>query len=251
MAWTFVSTTDSLTNKTGGVADVAVGVNADVGDILIACAACDNSSVADPNETGSFTDASGNTWTRGNTKNNTASSATKVAVAFYSTEVTTAIVSAAVTYTPGQSVAAKAFTVYRFTGGTATNVGTPNNTADGVTSISLAWGVGTTDDLLIGATANEDNESASYTFDTDTDGGSWSTGVKNGTDSGGSASNITVLSQYKIMTSTANQTWNLTFDSADTTMILTKFAAPSVSSTPIASKSIILNATAIEYANTF
>ena len=207
MAWAHVATYNGTGNKSGGVAATAT-VTASVDDILIVCVACDGDAAAVIG-TSAVTDSGSNSYTRiahiapnGN-----------IEAAIFGTTVTNALSGGTVSFTV--STGDKDLTVYRFTGGTTTLRGSAATSSGSGDTISLANTNPNADDLVVGFGAMSGSASASVTFDSDTSNGSWSSGATDGTTGGSAPSNTALYSQYKIVTATATQTYDLTIDDRD------------------------------------
>lgn len=207
MAWSFVASYTSTANKTAGTADTAT-VTADVGDTLIIAAACDNISGGGAIGTTAITDASSNTYTRQTLTEGTGTAGGNLALASFTAEIGTALSAATVTFTPDSTVDAKAFLVWRFTGGPISTVGSTSSAGnDPGTSWSRDFTSAAADRLCVGLIGFE-TDAPSPVWDSDTTNGSWSTAVTSGTTGAAAASNITVGSQYKITTAAGTQTWD-------------------------------------------
>jgi hypothetical protein len=159
--------------------------------------------------TGAVTDSAGNTWTRKAFKGTTAAAGTDVEIAIYTCTVATALTSGTVTLTPHTASAAKCFVVDRFTGVTETARGTVDTSFGTSTVPSVTTTDPVDDDIVFGLAGFEGPSGDTVTADTDTSNGSWSTGVKHGTTGDTDASNVTLARQWKQVTATASQTWNL------------------------------------------
>ena len=129
-------------------------------------------------------------------------------------KVNTAFTSQSITATLSVAKTSKVIHVRRFSGcGEALTGATGSGSTTASTTVSVS--PGTTPaigDLTVAQAYIEYGTALSVTYDTDTTGGSWATGntVSIGTTAAGTA----CATQYKISTSSAAQTWNLTITSA-------------------------------------
>lgn len=101
-----------------------------------------------------------------------------------------------------ESVTAGAVVLHEFTVGIGALTFTQGTTGAGVACTVTPSAVG---DLVVGGWAEEGTTAG--TGDSDTTGGSWSTAVQNGTSGGSATTNMRAGSQYKIVTSTVQQSW--------------------------------------------
>lgn len=219
MAWSFVQSYNSTTNKAVGTADTAT-VSASFGDTLIALCTTDNVSAQTAISSTAVTDSSSNTWTRIAHSENSGTSGSFMASAIFVCQVDSALSSGTVTFAPANAAShgAKAFTVYRFTGGSSQVRATTQTSNSAVTSVGYTHTGVQSGDLVIGVLGQERTPAEQLpTYDSDTSNGSWSGGVLHGTTGGSSATNNRVLSQYKIASATASQTWNVSWASTTDT----------------------------------
>jgi len=179
-----------------------------IGDLVVVRVAADNLNATTPTIT--CADSGGNTYTSRAFLGVNATAAAGVVGAILSTKATVAVsTGGTITVTLSGAVTAKAAYAESFTGfdDTLRNAAV---TASGTTAAStVTSGSATAGDLVVGLVAVESR--AAPTYDTDTTGGAWSTGVNkpsatSGTDSGCVETN----GQYKIVNATGAQTFNHT-----------------------------------------
>jgi hypothetical protein len=185
------------------------------GSTGVVCLAVDNAGLngSDANIPTSLTDTDGNTWTLRNTIINDPGAASGgVEVGIYTSLLATALsIGDTITITYPVSVTAKAWIIWEFSGYTysataSTNIGTS-------TGPTLTTGTVTNANVVIGAMGAEGPDTITA-YDTDTSNGSWSSQANAATGTSVTG-DMAVASQYKIVTATASQTWNLTMTSTD------------------------------------
>jgi len=209
------------TDATSGTT-IAVLPNATIaaGSFGVLVLAIDNagSGGATPASPTSFTDAKSNTWTRQiNPIQDPAGASAGVELAFYTSPITTALLSSdssTITFAGGVSVASSAwafwevvptatFSIQYVTG--AAGAGGSDNVPS-VTTSSITSG-----DVVIGGGGAESADT--WGGDADTTNGSWSTHQH--TAAGTGTSGMSVTTQSKVVTATATQTYNPSLTAAD------------------------------------
>ena len=213
---TFVRNHQSLTNKTSNTNGLSVGIDASnasvAGNVLIAAITFDNVTNASTPTVSSIAKMSGDggTWTQiGSVNSSTATGGAGCRTEVWAIKTTVAwTANTTYTVTLSNAVTAKACVmqehseidlVVRGTSGSGTSTsGAPSAATSGTALVS--------GDLVIGAVGHEDNTSPAD--DSDTTNGSWSTGRKTNTTTGGAATNVGVNMQYKYVTATGTQTYN-------------------------------------------
>lgn len=139
----------------------------------------------------------------------TTSSATGVITQAFVLKYASNLVSPEITATFSVSITAKAISAYCFTGCSTTQRNTRTTSVGTTTGPALAGPSANVGDVTVAFGGWEQAGGNTFTSDTDTLNGSWSTGQKIGTTGGNTATNITIASQYKIQTTaTGAQTWN-------------------------------------------
>lgn len=208
MAVGSISETSGTGNKVAGTPATAT-ITASVGDSLIVVAGSDNlSGAAEAMPEGSVTDSSGNTWARLLFLGGSGSSGAHAAIAIFGCIVTNALTGGTITLTPNATVAAKGFTVHRYTGLSLTVRGLNTGAVTATTPAALSTSTPVSGDLVIAASVLEGPTSDTWTPDTDTTLGSWSAVTTSGTTGGTATGNIAIRSQHKIVNATGTQTYN-------------------------------------------
>lgn len=198
----------------------AADVNASVGDLLVVLISADNAGTNGAASISSVSDSNGHTYTQRAKINRDPGSANQgITLGIYTTTVTSAMVNDTVTVSFSPNTQYKTMAVYKITpdsGYTAsvkfTDTGTTGNTSPiAYTSSSLDSG-----EILIAAYAGENISfpSGTVTGDSDTTRGSWSTRDWLGMWDGGSNFFGNLVVQYKTVTGTGTQTWNLSVSTA-------------------------------------
>lgn len=123
-----------------------------------------------------------------------------------------------VTVTISSAVTAKATTLLEFSGVTATlrTVGGGGSSTAGIPAANMPTGsqqTGTVGDLVVGFGTFE--QAAAVTGDADTTNGSWSTATTSFTTGGGTATNVSAITQYKVLTASGLQIYEPTGTSTD------------------------------------
>jgi hypothetical protein len=234
-----VATYNGTAATAAGTPAVASGVDASPGETLVAVVGCDDIASVNAIGTSAVTDSSGNTWQRlvvaGNTDATLANASNG---AFFGTVIADgkALVNGSVTFTPSATSPVKDLTVYRMTGLSLTVRGSNSGIGSGATPAGLASSAPLSGDFVIGATVLEGPTTDTWTPDSDTTNGSWSTDAQDGTTSGSAAANITIHSQFKIVNATGTQTYNgsnsVTRDWTRMLLVLAPSPAPPASALP-------------------
>jgi hypothetical protein len=206
------STASSATQATGAT------VTANVGDWLLAFIGCDNNGASGAASLTNVQDSAGNTWVE-RAKINWSPGGVAgdgITLGIYSCQVINALVSGTVTANFSPNTAAKVIDVFRIQPGAgeavsfiacdATGIGSSTNAPSITTSVNAS-------DTIFGAVAMEDR-AGPPTYDTDTVNGSWSAGAGRFADSGSVATSANVTVQYKTVSATGNQTYNVGVGSA-------------------------------------
>lgn len=190
---------------------ITPGSNFTSGSWGILCISYDNSGGGGADPFTTITDSVGNTWTsRVNVLNDPGAASAGIALRIFTTSFNIAALTTANTITVnfGSSTTAKAWTLSEALAGTGftlalgTATGTAQTTASPtITTVSLTSG-----NFVLGVLGSEGN--GTRTADADTTNGTWSTALSAGfgTTTGGAE----IISQYKIVTATATQTFNPT-----------------------------------------
>lgn len=200
-------TTSTAQSKTAGTNNLTItpGTAFDVYDTIVVMVSWDPSGANVP--TCTVSDGS-NTYTAVGAQYPapaTTSAGTGVITQAFVSNITTALANPTITVTHSVSITAKSMVVYAFTGASATLRGTYTTARGTGTGTALTTPTANVGDVTIAFGGWEQAGGNTYTSDTDTTNGSWSTGVKIGTTGGNTATNITTAAQYKIQT-TANST---------------------------------------------
>jgi hypothetical protein len=207
-AGTATSTTSTATLAITTTAAMAVG------DVIVVVVASDNNGASGANSVSSVTDGSSNVYrVDAHEIQDPGNAALGATIHFFVATCTTALASGGtitVNYSP--NTLNKAAAVWRMTPTSssfkisrlATAVGGAAATANAtVTTASLSSG-----DVVIGGLAIENN--AATTADSDVSNGSWSTAQTATANGGSQALSMHVTTQYKVVTGTGTQTYNLT-----------------------------------------
>lgn len=198
-------------DKAAGSLSITPASNCTAGALLLLAVSYDNSGASGADPFVGVTDTSGNTWTTRLNELNDPGSA-NAGVAFRLFESTqnagTLTTSSTITVNVGLSTTAKAATLTELTGtlGVATYVTGASATGSGA-SPSITTGTITSGNVVFGAVGRE-NDTA-MTADSDTTNGSWSTAQLTNTTGGSVDTNQSVISQAKVVTATATQTYNV------------------------------------------
>lgn len=216
-------------NSTSSGATVATGstVTAATGDWLVALVAGDNNGTNGAASLSSVSDSQSNTWTqRALITNDPGAAAAGATIGVFTAPITNALASGTVTANFSPNTTFKAIQVYRVQPGAGNQVvfvaaDTSGVTTNATTHSSNTVSV-TSGDTIFGAAGIEDR--GTITGDSDTTNGSWSTIITRLADGGGVGTSMSCSSQYKTVSATANQTWDITTtagrDSAVTYLIL-------------------------------
>lgn len=205
----YVRNGGNTTTKTNGssISQSVAGVGHSAGNLLVVNLAFDNLSATTP--TATFSDSKGNTYTTISQSATNASASAGVGGAIGVSYLSTALASGdTVTATLSSAVDAKVITIAEFSGTldveeVADVIATGASTTPSVTSGSAPSG-----DVVIGSVMAELDNSAGV--DSDTTNGSWVTMAQAWTFGGNQFSNVSVRSQYKIVTASGTQTFNPT-----------------------------------------
>lgn len=203
---------------------MAAGASVAVGNDLLLFVATDNSGTSGAAPTFSISDPKGNVWTLIRSQKVGTVAATGVAGFWYRCTVTVAYANAdALTVTLSPTTIAKAFLIEEWT-----RLGTISVAATDATGTSTAPSIGKTPlaagETVIGCTFVEGPIADTYTVDSDTTAGWWSTADRVG--SGGTTTGaVSVGTQYKRVTSNAAQTFNVTITSRNWVAMAASFAA--------------------------
>lgn len=256
MALTRTALGTAATTTTGTTATFTLGGSdsVSVGDLIVVCVAIDNTgaSGAAP-ATLTVTDSAGNTYTlrsSGLQDPSTASAGAYGAI-FTATAQFTLGSSSTITVTTG-SAAAIAMTVQKFSAG-AGNIAqydTNGGNAGSNTTATVTTGSITNGGAVVGMAAIERGNSTknlAVTADSDTTNGSWTTQqTAQGNNSSTSTADMTVVSQSKIVTATATQTYNISWTTATDFVIryitITEVSSAQTLSVPVFASSSTLNA---------
>lgn len=194
-----------------------------IGDLVIVRVAADNLSATTPTFT--CADSGGNAYTSRAFAGVNATAAAGIVGGILATKATVAVaIGGTITITLSGAVVAKAAYAESFIGfdNTLRNAAV---TASGATTAStVTSGSATAGDLVVGLICVEDRTAPTY--DTDTTGGSWSTGVnKPNATSGTATSCVEVNGQNKVVTATGAQTFNHTNVATDWVAMVCVFQA--------------------------
>lgn len=223
---------NNSTSSSSSVATLA-SVTANVGDWLIACVHADNNGTNGATSYASLSDSAGNTWTlRANILQDPGAAAAGANLIVLTCPVTNALSSGTVTANFSPNTVAKSIAVHRVEPGVGEVVQFVSVDATGITGTSfssLTTVSVTNGDTVFCFIAAETN--AGYTGDADTTNGSWSSIMTATANTGTVATSMKGALQYKTVTGTATQTWNMTgaaVDFAATHMILRAAVTPAV-----------------------
>lgn len=190
------------------------------GDVLVFCLACDNLSATTP----TFDSATGagaeiGTVTRQVQGARNASAAAGCAFSMWTATMVSDGTSGVVmpTFNLSGAVTARAWSIIALRGASETLRGTVQTANGASTTPQVTSATATTGDVVICGGAFEQN--AAVTADSDATNGSWAS-VTGGfetfsTSGGGSAANMTVTTQTKIVTGSGTQSWDVTSASTD------------------------------------
>lgn len=201
-----IGTYISNANKTSG-GSISATVTASVGDTLV----LDINTRAGASVTecisSSITDTAGNTWSLA--AHNRALLSVWHEMAVYTCEVTNALSSGTVTFTPQSSASeAKVMVVRRFTGLSETVRATTQTGSNTTQPPALTHTGPQAGDLVLGTFGWNGPNDITFTQDTDTTLGLWIDALGGGTTGQSSASNCGLRSQHKIVTGAGSQEWN-------------------------------------------
>lgn len=208
---TFAATTWTVNFRIG----LSVG---SMGVFVIACdnAGSNGSTKVAPN---SITDGQGNTWTqRLDTIYDPGAAAAGAELAIYTAPITTALGitdNMTVTWDSSVSVDAMNGVIYEFVPGPGNSMSyvSAGSGSTGAASTTGVSGSVTAGDTIIGAVAAEGPDT--FTGDSDTTHGSWSI-LAHHSSGTGTTNEMAIASQYKTVSGTANQSYETTLTSADT-----------------------------------
>lgn len=213
-------------NSSGASTTVTPGSNLASGSTGVLCFAADNANGASTNFPTSITDSAGNTWTR-RVDQTSGSANNNVELGIYSSILTSGLTtsgSIVLTYTAA-NVTAKAWTLTELVPGTTGNIvlfrNSSSSSSTNQTAPTSSTGAFVSNgDAVIGAIGAESPDT--FTGDSDTTNGSWSTHQHTGFGSG--TSGMSVSSQTKIVTATGTQSYDPTLTSADISIANVSFA---------------------------
>jgi hypothetical protein len=202
----------------------------------VLCISADNNNATGPGAVGNFpatlTDSKSNTWTlRQNAVQDPGAAGAGVEIAIYTAPMTTAIAvgdTVGITYVSA-AVVVKNYTIFEFsaaTGYTGGNVGagavtaTPSITTTG----SIANG-----HYVVGFVGAEGSAGyTGFTADSDTTNGSWSSSVQRIDGSAVGTGAMTSIAQYKRVTATATQSYDVAVSSTDAVAGYVDMTAPAL-----------------------
>jgi hypothetical protein len=215
-------TISNLTTATGATSTTTKtisSVTANPGDMLVVVVAADNNgSSGAASLQSTMTDSAGNVYTNRVLYNHDpGAAAAGSTLGIWTADIAKAISAGTITVNFSPATTRMAAVVYRVVPGTyekvnygsagagAVSTGTTNT----ITATNVPIGY-----TIFGCTSVE-NTIVPATPDTDTTNGSWSTQYGVASSSGTAASSMSVGSQWKTVTATGNQTYNLTYDGAN------------------------------------
>lgn len=235
--------TSNITSQSSTTVALASGGSIATGNYLIARVAMDNSGTSGAARTLTVTDTHSNTWTTLTGANRTAGSAANDGSTCYIAyaKVTTGFSNGDnLTFTYSGAVVAKAIVVEEWVGLDATTpiavsetTATGGSTTPSISRTPLASG-----QLFYGALSVEGPTGDTYTEDSDTTAGTWSTLSRVSSASGTAASNQTINGVAKLVTGTSAQTWNPTITNRDWAQVALVFAPSAGGGTPNADASL-------------
>lgn len=184
--------------------------------MIVVCTSADNSGNQGGGSFGAVTDVKGHIYQDVATTNDpAAANAGQTVVISYATITTPMISTDQVTLNFNNATPSKASTIWKVTAastqkpqfvtGTAIT-GATANPSSGAVSVN-------SQDAIIFALAREGN--SAVTGDSDTTNGSWSTLVSITADTGTALTSSQISTQYKVVSGTGNQTWDVTASSSD------------------------------------
>lgn len=212
--------------NTGGETTYVISPTSDIAanTRAVLCLSVDNSgaSGAAPLLITSVTDSLGNWWTRRAQQTRTAASASNdgIVAAIYDVYITRPILTTdTITVTFTTTTVARCYALWEVASSVAGLLPCPNHCASSAVGGSSTTPTVTTektmvtDELIIGCIAAEYGD-GTITEDADSTNGTWSTSQEASV-GGASAAGAEIVSQYKVVTGTATQTYNATITSAD------------------------------------
>jgi hypothetical protein len=222
----------SAQNTTGAgttVVTLAGGISTTVGNMAILRVAADNSGAGGARPGLTVADSKSNTWTviqGGLADPGAASAGTCVYLAY--APITTSLVAAdTITLTWGATTTAKAVVVEEWEDVddvlpvATTAVANQANASSAMTVGPIAPTAA--NQLVYAALATEGPTGDTAPNDTDTTNGTWSTLTRLSTGSGTATDNQTIAGQYKVVSTTGNQTWNATITARDWAAVVVVF----------------------------
>jgi hypothetical protein len=215
-----VTNSGSATSISAGATLVASGINASVGDWLVAFVAADNNGASGAASLTSVQDSTGNTWTQRALINNSAAgvAADGVTLGIWTCRVTNALAAGTFTANFSPNTTAKACHLYRIqpgVGDTITfiacdTVGNIYNTASAFAAPTVLVKNG---DTVFGIVGIQET-GTTFTGDSDTTNGSWSAAVQSNATTGTASTSMRACSQWKTVNADGNQDWNSSIVSA-------------------------------------
>lgn len=209
-----ISNVTTANSTTSGATLDLTGVSAAIGDWLVLAVAADNAGAAGVSATSaSITDAAGNTWTRRSETNNTPTGAANdgTTLSIWTCPVTATLSSATITVNFSPNTTAKAALlkkvvpgageVVRFVSVGAGFTGTTIPFSSGNVSVDVGY-------TIFGYTAAE--SANSFTNDSDTTNGSWSTAQTALANTGVGGTSQSLTGQHKTATASGNQSYDTT-----------------------------------------
>lgn len=218
MAITVANITTATSTTSSSTLATTASVTAAAGTWLYVALACDNNGTnGDPSvATNSISDSASNTWTnRVLLNNDPGAAAAGITLAIWTCEVTNALTNGTITISFSPNTTSKTFVVQRLTPGSGEKV-VYVDTGAGATGSSNAPTINSTsvaaDDVIFGAIAIEGNDT--ITGDSDTSNGTWSTQYTQVANTGTVLTSVRIATQYKAVTSTSSQTYNVSYTTA-------------------------------------
>lgn len=201
----------SNTNKTTGTTvTLTTGAAVPVGALVVVIWAADNLTATTPTLS-SVTDTKGNTYSvianvgsgtaTANAGQVAAIAVSRITTALTNTDTISAVASSA-------STVVKAVDAAYFTGANTVVRATATTATGNSTAPSVNYASGLSGDLLLGVVGNQNN--GLPTGDSDTTNGTWGSIGGVASTGGNAATNISVFGQYKILTASGSQTYNVT-----------------------------------------
>jgi hypothetical protein len=204
------------TGSSSATLTLTPSVNFAAGDLAVLVLAADNAGTNGASSVTGVSDTSSNTWTSQIDATADPGAASEGATL----RVWTALVGGGgldtgdtITVSFSPNTTAKAAHLYRVQGtGTLTVAATGSST--GTMPVAETTGTLAVGDAVFGVLAIE-NRNGTITYDSDTLNGNWSTAVDTLGDGGTAGSSMRAVSQWKIVTGTGAQTWNVALASQD------------------------------------